>query len=66
MTISLQANAAGTQGEIFLGGTPVQTFNQNWMIIPLLNYANDTAAAAAGVPVGGMYHTSGTVKVRVI
>lgn len=29
-----------------------------------LNYANDTAAAAAGVPVGGLYHASGTVKVR--
>ena len=31
---------------------------------PLVNYANDVAAAAGGVPVGGLYHTTGTVKVR--
>lgn len=30
----------------------------------LVSYANDVAAAAGGVPVGGLYHTSGTVKVR--
>ena len=29
MTVSLKANAAGTQGEVLLNGTPVQTFNQN-------------------------------------
>jgi hypothetical protein len=27
-------------------------------------YANDAAAQAAGVRIGGLYHTSGTVKVR--
>ena len=32
----------------------------------LVNYANDAAAAAGGVPVGGLYHTSGTVKVRLV
>ena len=30
----------------------------------LVNYANDAAAAAGGVPVGNLYHTAGTVKVR--
>jgi hypothetical protein len=30
----------------------------------LSNYANDGAAASGGVPVGGLYHTTGTVKVR--
>lgn len=29
------------------------------------NYASDAAAAAGGVPVGGLYHTAGAVKVRV-
>jgi hypothetical protein len=29
-------------------------------------YANDTAAATAGVKIGGLYHTSGTVKVRLV
>jgi hypothetical protein len=28
------------------------------------SFANDGAAAAANIPVGGLYHTSGTVKVR--
>jgi len=27
-------------------------------------YANDTAAGTAGVRIGGLYHTTGTVKVR--
>jgi hypothetical protein len=29
-------------------------------------YANDAAAQAAGVRIGGLYHTSGTVKVRLV
>ena len=28
------------------------------------NYASDSAAATGGVPIGGLYHSSGTVKVR--
>ena len=28
------------------------------------NYTNDTTAAAGGVPIYGLYHTSGTVKIR--
>jgi hypothetical protein len=32
----------------------------------LSDYADDTAAATGGVAVGGLYHTSGTVKVRLI
>lgn len=28
------------------------------------NYASDALAAAGGVPVGGMYHTAGVVKIR--
>ncbi len=31
---------------------------------PLVNAANDSAAAAAGVPVNGLYHNSGAVRVR--
>ena len=29
-------------------------------------FANDAAAQAAGVRIGGLYHTSGTVKVRLV
>jgi hypothetical protein len=28
------------------------------------SYASDAAAATGGVPIGGLYQTSGTVKVR--
>jgi hypothetical protein len=28
------------------------------------NFADDTAAASGGVPLGGLYHTSGTIKIR--
>ena len=30
-----------------------------------LNYADDTAAATAGIPLGGVYHTSGALKIRI-
>jgi hypothetical protein len=29
------------------------------------NYANDSAAATAGIKIGELYHTSGTVKIRI-
>ena len=32
----------------------------------LTNYADDAAAQAGGVPIGGLYHTSGAVKVRLV
>ena len=30
-----------------------------------MNYADDTAAAAGGIPLGGVYHTSGALKIRI-
>jgi len=33
--------------------------------VTVVDYADDAAAAAGGVPVGGLYQTSGAVKVRV-
>ena len=30
----------------------------------LFNYVDDTAAAAGGVPINGLYHTNGTLKIR--
>jgi len=33
--------------------------------LALADYADDAAAAVGSVPVGGLYHTSGSVKVRV-
>ena len=31
-----------------------------------LNFANDTAAAAGGVPLGGIYHNAGAIRIRLI
>jgi hypothetical protein len=28
------------------------------------NFANDTEASGSGIPLGGLYHTSGTIKIR--
>jgi len=33
---------------------------------PLVNAANDSAAAAAGVKIGGLYQTAGAVKIRLV
>jgi len=30
------------------------------------NFVDDTAAASGGVPLGGLYHTSGSVKIRLV
>ena len=30
------------------------------------NFADDTAAASGGIPLGGLYHTSGSVKIRLV
>ena len=31
-----------------------------------LDYADDTSAAAGGIPLGGVYHTSGALKIRIV
>lgn len=36
------------------------------MVATTTSYANDAAAATGGVPVGGAYHTSGTLKIRLV
>jgi len=33
---------------------------------PTWNYANDAAAAAGGIPLSGLYHTAGVVKIRLV
>jgi len=32
----------------------------------LYGYADDTTAAGAGVPLGGIYHLSGSLKIRMV
>ena len=42
--------------------------NSGHVILPFIsssfNYANDAAAALGNVPKGGIYHTSGSLKIR--
>lgn len=49
MTVGIKADAGGTFGSLQVSGSDVMRFG---------------AAATGGVPVGGLYKTAGTVKVR--
>lgn len=46
----------------------IETLSNKTLAAPKLsglgNYADDTAAAAGGVPVGGVYHNAGALRVR--
>lgn len=57
-----------SQGEVQIIGTlsPVSFARLNFNGIR--EFANDAAAAAANppVPLGGVYHTSGTIKIRLV
>lgn len=36
------------------------------LVDPDNNFADDAAAAAGEIAIGGLYHTNGTVKIRVV
>lgn len=66
MSSGIRTDASGLYGALQVGGADAVKFGEKGLYdaMPVASYANDAAAAAAGVPIGGMYHTSGTVKVR--
>lgn len=66
MTITIKSNPDGVSGAIQVNGVDKVTIGASGIQSGVLitSYANDAAAAAAGVPVGGLYHTAGTVKIR--
>ena len=66
MTITIKSNPDGVSGAIQVNGVDKVTIGASGIQSGVLitSYANDAAAAAAGVPVGGLYHTTGTVKIR--
>ena len=66
MTTTIKSSPDGTQGIIQVNGVDRVVIGNTGIQygVPLTSYANDAAAAAAGVPVGGLYHTTGSVKVR--
>jgi hypothetical protein len=48
-------------------GDAILEFFNDYLVsetIPALDYADDAGASAAGVPIGGIYHSSGTIKIR--
>ena len=66
MSITIKSNPDGVSGAIQVNGIDKVTIGASGIQSGVLitSYANDAAAAAAGVPVGGLYHTAGTVKIR--
>lgn len=55
--------------EVKLNANPAaQSIGKATVVMPetvTADFADDTAAAAAGIPIGGIYHTSGTLKIRI-
>jgi hypothetical protein len=50
-------------------GDAILEFFNDYLVsetIPAIDYADDAAAALGGVPVGGIYHNSGTIRIRLI
>jgi len=66
MTMALAPSAGGLSGAIQIDGVDKVIIGATGLANAVLvtSYANDAAAAAAGVPIGGFYHTTGTLKVR--
>ena len=72
IAIGLQASSTAT-GAVALGAGMTAAWANATTVNQLqlanysnLNYADDTAAAAGGVPLGGIYHTSGALKIRIV
>lgn len=68
LNISGSSNVVGTLSVNNTGSNSVN-IDSGYIILTevseSLNFANDTAAGSAGVPLGGLYHSNGFVKIRV-
>jgi hypothetical protein len=58
-------NAAGTTDVMTVDTTNNKTTFSGSVVLSLAEYVDDTAAAAGGVPVGGLYRTGSVLKIRV-
>jgi len=59
-----QGLAVAGNGSLWTG-----TLSQSWCVRRMktsANFANDAAAAAGGIPVGGEYHNAGALRVRIV
>jgi len=75
-TGSLKDAATNNGGSTLYRSSSVWTNNNNvrlaesTMILASVsssyNFANDTAAQSGGIPLGGLYHTNGTIKIRLV
>jgi hypothetical protein len=73
-TISLGANTLTTANDSVAIGYGVTASTANTVTIKklqmldyaTLDYADDAAAATGGIPLGGVYHTSGALKIRIV
>ena len=67
------SNTMSHDTSVILGGNGQSSLQDNEVVMPnvritnyaSLNFTDDTAAAAGGVQLGQLYHTSGAVKVRI-
>ena len=65
LQVTLDGDGLATDASVtsLSGSIATKMANTSFGYVPG-SFANDGAAASAGVPVGGLYHTTGTVKVR--
>jgi len=64
---------SGHTNSVIIGGSGFTSNHNDEVIVPALtignyaslNFADDSAASTGGVPLGGVYHTSGALKVRI-
>ena len=71
---SENVNLTDDNNVIVLGVNTYTGGTDNVVVVPgmvvtnyaTLNYADDTAAAAGGIPLGGVYHNAGDLRIRIV
>lgn len=64
---NLSDNSASVLSVEDNNGNAILEFFNNYLVsetIPSLDYADDAAASGSGVPIGGIYHNSGSIRIR--
>lgn len=64
LSVQNAALKAITGADVVVNGTTL--IGEGLQLPGIGDYADDTAAAAGGVPLNGVYHTSGTLKIRLV
>ena len=65
---------SGHTNSVIIGGSGFTSNHNDEVIVPALtignyaslNFADDSAAATGGVPLGGVYHNAGALRVRIV